>query len=152
MTVNLINIDTIYAANSGRTLYVKHDMDLYEQHGTSGSTPYAAKLEKANLVSSEVEPDKHLPVIDMDFPIRAIPSSTEGHFHLYIDQELTWAQYRAFLDGMFAAGLIQKGWYESAMRDKRSYVRLPHISKTKPEDRNVASDDDLDAVTALLNV
>lgn len=129
--IDSIGIDSIYAASTGRKMFLVKNMDDYDKWGADKlATPrLCAGLETANLVSSEVEPDKHLPVLDMDFPIRVIPSSTEGHGHLYIDKELTWEQYTALLEGFHKAGLIQDAWYRSALNDKRSYVRLPHIKK-----------------------
>lgn len=142
-----LTIDSLYAAGTGRKMYLQRDIDDYDEHGrTHRSTPRQMPLERANLVSSEVESGKHMPVIDFDFPARIIPSSTEGHGHLYIDQELTWEQYLALLEGFHKAGLIQDGWLTNAMSDKRTYVRLPHVSKrtNKTERAGKASDWQLD--------
>jgi hypothetical protein len=132
-------IDSLYAAMSGRKMFHQSDMEDYDKARQVKPTlprpiPYDAKddthMAQANLVSSELENLNHLPVIDCDFPIQAVPSSTAGHYHLYIDKELTWVQYKALLDGMLAAGLIQENWYKNAISHKRTYVRMPHVRKS----------------------
>lgn len=135
-------VESIYASMSGRKLFHQSHMEEYDAHGRGAlnrnhPTPVAydpqgdSHLDKANLVSSETELGSHLPVIDCDYPIQAIPSSTAGHYHLYIDKELSWSQYKALLDGMLAAGLIQKAWYQNALDHKRTYVRMPHVQKAQ---------------------
>lgn len=124
------DILSAYAVGTGRKLFLLSELDEYEKHGQSHtSTPREVPPGYANLISSEMLGGTHMPVIDCDFPIQAVPSSTPGNYHLYIDRELTWPQYRALLDGFHKAGLIQDAWYANAIREGRSYVRLPHIKK-----------------------
>lgn len=133
-------IDSLYAAMSGRQMFYQSSMGDYDQNAGHVNAsyprhiPYDSKDDKhmneANLVSSELENLHHLPVIDCDFPIQAVPSSTPGHYHLYIDKELSWVQYKALLDGMLDAGLIQQNWYKNAIEHKRTYVRMPHVRKS----------------------
>jgi hypothetical protein len=133
------NIDTLYAVATGRKTFFQKSLDDYtreqsrfRQQAHAAANPRESTATEANLISSEVRPGVHMPVIDCDFGIQAVASTTPGHYHLYIDQELTWDQYKALLDGFLKAGLIQDGWYRNAMKDKRSYVRLPHIKKPAP--------------------
>lgn len=133
------NIDTLYAVATGRKTYFQKSLDEYskfqasiQDEANAAASPRESNPDDANLISSEVRPDVHMPVIDCDFGIQAVASTTPGHYHLYVDQELTWDQYKALLDGFFKAGLIQQGWYRNAMNDKRSYVRLPHVRKPNP--------------------
>lgn len=144
--IDNINIDSLYAAGTGRKMYLQRDIDEYDQARTTHTTtPYEMPLEKANLISSEIAPDRHMPVIDLDFPARIIPSSTQGHGHLYIDTEITWPQYVALLTGFHRAGLIQTAWLTNALADQRTYVRLPHVSKRSAGgDAGKASDWQLD--------
>lgn len=133
MTTADRNIDTLYAVATGRKTYSQPNIDVYDRHKLMGSARTETSMEKANLISSEIRPDIHMPVIDCDYGIQAVASSTPGHYHLYIDRELTWPQYRALLDGMYKAGLIEQAWYENALKDQRTYVRLPHVKKeTQP--------------------
>lgn len=73
----------------------------------------------------------HYPVVDMDYPVYAVPSKTPGHTHLYIEKQLTWGQYRKLLFTMCDIGLIQKGWYNSAMKYKASMLRKESYQKLR---------------------
>lgn len=136
------NVDSLYAAMSGRKMFRQDHMEEYDAEGSGQLNRMPpmpvlydpqndSHMDKANLVSSETEHGSHLPVIDCDYPIQAVPSSTPGHYHLYIDKKLSWQQYEALLNGLFLAGLIQEAWYRNALEHKRSYVRMPHIQKSQ---------------------
>src|SRR5690606_13180081 len=81
---------------------------------------------------------KHRPVIDIDFPVKLIPSSTEGHFHLYIDREMSWVHYLGILEALVDAGVVERGYVEAAKRRGFTAVRLPWIAKgdSTPPDSN----------------
>ena len=55
------------------------------------------------------------------------PSSTSGHFHLYIDAPLTWDTYEDLLvclgeeDG---GGLVEEGYVRASVRRKQTFVRI----------------------------
>lgn len=91
---------------------------------------------EANLVGSEAQgiPGYHLPVLDLDFPIHAEPSSTEDHYHLYLNKLITWEQYEAILKAFFDAGLIEEGWYEMSVRRRQGFVRYPGVRKLPDEE------------------
>lgn len=81
---------------------------------------------EADVISSElVGSTLQKPVIDVDLPIRVYPSSTLGHFHLYIDHPMTWRRYRRLLKAMVKAGLVEPGYYAASKARKASHVRLP---------------------------
>lgn len=89
----------------------------------------------ANLIGSLIDHDSgaelHLPVIDLDFPARLIPSSTNGHFHLYLDgmKPLTWDAYRRLLHALTEAGVIEPRYYFHCIRRGQSLVRKPGVFK-----------------------
>jgi hypothetical protein len=83
----------------------------------------------ANLVSSLCENGLHYPAIDLDFPAELIPSSTPGHFHLYLDAPMSWEQYIVLLAALADAGVISRNYYELSLRDKQTLLRLPHVKK-----------------------
>jgi hypothetical protein len=106
-----------------------------------------ADMEKANLITSKVagqpEPEsadpwggdvRHKPVIDIDLPVKVLPSSTEGHHHLFIDAEITWDEYVELLELLVRLALVEPG-YVSASKDRGySCVRLPWVKKVpRPE-------------------
>lgn len=85
----------------------------------------------ANLVSSELEGDEglHAPVLDLDFPCELVPSSTEGHFHLYLNRELDWSRYVHLLLALKECGLLEEGYVEASLAQGRTYVRRPEVRK-----------------------
>lgn len=74
----------------------------------------------------------HRPILDVDFPIAAVPSTTPGHFHLYIDKELTWTQYRELLGVLADIGIIERGYLQASEARQFTSVRMPSVKKAKP--------------------
>jgi hypothetical protein len=84
----------------------------------------------ANCVGSRTRRGKHRPVLDIDFAARLVPSSTEGHWHLYLDGiELTDRQYEQLVGTLAAIGVVQQGIHNQLHREGQTIVRLPHIRK-----------------------
>lgn len=80
----------------------------------------------------------HRPMLDLDFPAAVLPSSTEGHCHLYIDKALTWEQYEKLLDVMAEIGLLEEGYVRASKARKCTFLRLPWIRKGRErEDRQL---------------
>lgn len=92
---------------------------------------FTENLEDAAVVTSLVEDkvNRHRPVIDIDLPIQVIPSSTRGHFHLYIDKEMSWDTYLHLLHALVYAGIVEEGYLHAAERRGFTAVRLPWITK-----------------------
>lgn len=90
---------------------------------------------KGNLYSSELagQTGYHVPTLDIDLPCELVPSTTEGHFHLYIDKPMLWGDYIRLLDALHEAGIIQKGFYELSLARGATFLRKPGVEK-KPED------------------
>lgn len=96
------------------------------------------KLTDANLVGSITDNRTHRPVLDLDFPCRLIPSTTPGHFHLYLDGlELDWNKYKTLLLALADAGVISHTYARESIRKGFTAARLPHITK-QPDDINSA--------------
>ena len=85
----------------------------------------------ANVVTSVMQwdPLKPMPVLDLDVPIEAVPSTTRGHFHLYIDRPMHSDQLFKLLDVMCEVGLLEPGYVEAAKIRGYTSVRLPHVKK-----------------------
>ena len=88
----------------------------------------------SGLISSELREREngkkmHMPAIDVDMPIRVVPSSTLGHFHLYIDKPMTWWRYKRLLRALVAAGIVEKGYYKASVARKATHLRLPWYKK-----------------------
>lgn len=80
--------------------------------------------DEANLVSSFTRDGKHAPVLDIDVPIRVVPSKTPGHSHIYIDVELDLHQYMYLLEALSFAGILEPNFYAASRDAGMSFVRL----------------------------
>lgn len=149
-----MNYDLIYANTIrliGRTLHwkesLKDDTNTYDgvqrphtmadvdrkwdpTHFIAG--PGTKPKPEANLISSLTEQGTQAPAIDIDLPVHAIPSSTPGHFHLYFEKEMSWPEYEKLLRVMVEVGLVEKGFYDQAVKFKQTYLRLPYVKKGGP--------------------
>ena len=77
----------------------------------------------ANLISSRTTSGKHAPVLDIDFPARLVPSRTEGHFHLYLDKEMSWWKYKILLRALAFTGVIEWGYYRVSVKRRQTFCR-----------------------------
>jgi hypothetical protein len=120
--------------------------DLEKETPDYRNPPREAVQEKdGNLVGSLVRgklgnaSSIHMPVLDIDFPAELIPSSTPGHFHLYLNKEITWNSYYQLLSSLSDAGIIEEGYMRAAHHHGGTFVRKPGIYKentsTQPLDK-----------------
>lgn len=98
----------------------------------------SADIEDANLITSMVDrgglfagliEQMHRPVLDIDLPVKVLPSSTPGHFHLFIDKEMDWEKYAALLNALVEAELVEPGYRDAAFRRGYTAVRVPWVLK-----------------------
>ncbi len=71
----------------------------------------------------------HAPVIDIDVPMRLIPSATPGHSHLYIDVPMSDAQFGGLLYAMVKAGVVEDGYANASVKRGQTFVRTPWAPK-----------------------
>lgn len=83
----------------------------------------------AQLVGSMTPEGVHAPVLDLDFPASLVPSTTPGHFHLYLDVAMPWEEYVTLLRALSAAGIIEDGYCEASIRRGLTMVRKPGTRK-----------------------
>lgn len=117
-----------------RRWFLNRMLDSSDYENDGGPLEEVLELE-ANLIGSRLaNSDLHLPVLDIDFPARLIPSTTEGHFHLYLDgmAPLTWPRYKALLEALSAAGVIHPGYLSASVHRGQSLVRKPGVKKLIP--------------------
>jgi hypothetical protein len=88
-------------------------------------------IDNANIVTSKVKGtiNQHKPVLDIDFPATLIPSSTPGHFHLFLDREMSWFVYEKLLYALADAGILEEGYVGASIQRGYTAVRLPWIKK-----------------------
>lgn len=129
----------------GQIYQTVQDMDTYE----AATGRYATDdVEKAQVITSLVDRpgavvgDTHKLIIDLDLPAQLIPSSTEGHFHLYVDKEIPDAAWQTLMYALAAAGLIEPGYMRASISRGFTAVRLPWVQKEQPT--TAANDEGLD--------
>lgn len=114
--------------------------DQYQRHLTDKKAPTSAippesiyvDESDAHLVASYCQTVEgvryHAPAIDIDFSVQARESSP-GKSHLFIDKQMTEAEYFELLDVLVKVGLVEPGYVEASKRRHASYIRLPDLSK-----------------------
>lgn len=91
-------------------------------------------IDDADVITSEiVGSSKHKLIIDLDLPAKLIPSSTEGHFHLYVDHAIPAPAYWKLLEALEGAGLIEAGYLGASQDRGYTAVRLPWVKKRDAE-------------------
>jgi hypothetical protein len=75
----------------------------------------------------------HAILLDIDVPAWLVPSSTEGHSHLYVDVHCREEDYFAFLDAAAKVGLIQYGYASASKKKGATFLRLPWVKKPVAE-------------------
>lgn len=89
--------------------------------------------EDANVVGSLCVDGQHRPVIDIDHPCQLVPSSTPGHYHLYIDVPTSWPVYERLLWALADAGVVSVFYARAAAQRRQSFVRVPWVKKETTE-------------------
>jgi len=93
----------------------------------------SAPLETCDVVCSDVGDGRHKPLIDLDLPVKLVPSGTPGHSHLYIDKAVTFDRYVAILKALADAGIVQWGFHDATR--ERGYGSLRHPDRPKEATR-----------------
>lgn len=107
--------------------------DAYDEGFYTKIPDEAAGISDAELIASLNADGKHRPLLDIDFPAAVIPSSTEGHCHLYIDKELEWKDYKKLLNVLADLGIIEHGYRGASLARGYSALRLPWIKKNEED-------------------
>lgn len=112
--------------------------------GTDYDAPEAYDADDSRGPHWDVLPDDNLatsvarsghaafPVLDLDFPAAVFPSTTRGHYHLYLGTRLSWAQYVKLLTVLGEVGILEPGYVAASLRRGYTAVRLPWIPKETP--------------------
>lgn len=106
------------------------DPKLMDEATSEEGTASMEIVRRPNVVSSLCANGLHSPVLDIDFPCRLVPSSTPGHFHLYLDGiEIEWEAFRRVLSVLGEAGILGRGYVAHSLNRGFSVVRMEHDKK-----------------------
>lgn len=95
----------------------------------------ASDADDWNLVSSHVLGTKlQAPIIDLDFRHRYIPSTHDGHGHLYLDVPVRKWRWLALMIGLYLGGAVEQGYFWWSMRRGANFMRRPGVLKTEREE------------------
>lgn len=86
---------------------------------------WVAVSERVNLSSGG------RPSLLFNVPVSVIPSSTPGHFHLYIEAPLSWSAYRELLELVRAANIILGSTVPWALERGQTMLLKPGLSKAR---------------------
>lgn len=111
------------------------DEDYDDQVGETRTV--TRDLDVANVVTSKYQgyagyddgENWHRPVLDLDLDAKLLPSSTSGHFHLFIDKPMEWDKYVALLEALADAEILELGYVKASIERGHTAVRLPWVRK-----------------------
>jgi hypothetical protein len=123
--------------------------DLDGDNSTGRLRLIPAPPEEADLVSSDTGEYVQMPVLDIDWnaepavakilayydirgEYRLVPSSTRGHWHLFVAERMVRRYYMRLLDRLRQDDVISDGYYRLCAILNQSVVRVPGQFK-KPE-------------------
>lgn len=121
------------------------DIDVQSEYERSGAVRIFQRLQEHDLtylrdvlaplgIKVTWEEDRPYPVLEIEQSFRLVPSSTEDHYHLYLDQAMTWKDYETMLNVLGEVGILESGYVGSAIRRQRTHVRPEGVKKFRDED------------------
>lgn len=57
-------------------------------------------------------------------PVRVKPSTTGGHFHLFIDKPMAWEEYKRLLTALRDAEIIGSNFFNLSIKNQKSFLFL----------------------------
>lgn len=112
------------------------------EHETAETRKHVDKWEDANVLYSQLDPllDAHVVALDIDLPIRVVPSTHRGRGHLWIDKLMPWADVTKVLDVLAEVGIISDSYREHSLRRGYTCLRPAFVDK-KPWSWSSDTDD-----------
>lgn len=82
---------------------------------------------------SDDDPLLRYPVLRFEQGFKLLPSSTEGHHHLYVNQPMEWGDFEIFLNVLGEVGILESGYVGASIRRKQTHVRPEGVKKSLDE-------------------
>lgn len=115
-------------------MLVPDSTDRYDDNGDPLLPAPSTSVETAELIGSKIRGStRHTVMLDVDHPVVVVPSSTPGHYHVYIDVPVEHRPYERLLQALSEAGVVQSGWVQAALELGESVLRLPWVGKARGE-------------------
>lgn len=119
--------------------YYEHLNEDYDPD-EPGAREFTSDVDRANMTTSLVAnppvvqpgPVMHKVVLDIDLPAKLVPSTTEGHFHLYLDHQVEHDVYMRLLAALGEAGILEPGYVAASEARGYTSTRLPWVKKPVP--------------------
>lgn len=89
-------------------------------------------IEQATHIHSRLPDFRHVPVLDVDLPVRVRESGTPGHHHLFIDKPMSWRAYKRLLKALARAGIVEKDWVRTSIRHGGTLARIWKQGERRP--------------------
>lgn len=114
---------------------------LEKELSTENHFDFLMALDKAGIIKPVIErniklpswqPSSKLPLLILNCKATLLPSSTEGHFHLFLDKEMSWKSYKKLLEILAQVTIIEEGYMRASVAREYSAVRLPWVKKGNP--------------------
>lgn len=112
---------------------LKDDGEVEDYEGDARSELEEGEIvpeSEANIVSSMLVNSMHAPALDIDgIEVRVVPSTTQGNYHLYIDKQMTWEQYKRLLYVLADVGIIERNYLNASVAKGQTFLRKPGVKK-----------------------
>lgn len=92
---------------------------------------------KANLIVSDTGIDNsrgvrlHVPMFDIDLPMRVVPSTNPGKGHLYINKPMPWSSVLTLLDALVDVGVVHRNYRAHSLERGSTTLRPAFVDKPK---------------------
>lgn len=90
---------------------------------------------RANLINSNTgkvdgyRRDLHIPMFDIDLPMRVVPSTNPGKGHLYIDKPMPWEDVSLLLSTLAAVGIVHRNYRAHSEERGSTTLRPAFVDK-----------------------
>ncbi len=109
-----------------------YDGKLVASRAIPVSDPDEADLITSGIATSGSPSSWHTVMLDLDVPAVLVPSTTEGHSHLYIDVPVRWEVYQELLAVLAKAKILESGYVAASRNRGFTSLRLPWVRKATP--------------------
>lgn len=101
------------------------------EHETAETRQHVERWEDANVLYSAVHEgsDEHVLALDIDLPMRVVPSTHPGRGHLWINKRMPWDDVLKVLAVLVEVGVVAASYEEHSKRRGYTCLRPAFIDK-----------------------